>query len=520
MRMSHWVLLTLASAAYWQLGMGFMYQYNTWSETVAAANDIHISQMHSRGFYLADYMIDQDTTARNIPWRTIWAQIHREYPSLNPLRDGTGPHVNYDLREAVGTYMYTLYSGRCPLDPEPSPVTAAWDAKRIGYETAWMVGRCASRAPGFKVLPSAADALSITQSTDETMSVQFILQPLSNVTVNVSISNPAATVSPAMLTFTPANYATAQSVTVSGLPGPVASEDFNVNFVTASADEACNGVTDSWKYSITRTDLTTGAASNPAPAQLATDVSTPDVMLSWTAGAGATSHQVYLGTIPSPGAGQLQETVTGTTFNATGLLVNTTYYWRIAAVGPAGTTLGPVWSFTTEVDANDPPVLDPIDNKSVDESDTLAITLSATDPDNNLPLSYSATGLPTGATLDASSGAFSWTPGWEQQGAYEVTFRVTDSLGGFDEESIEITVNDIDDDTDGDGIRNDDDPDGDSDGMPDGWEVDNGLDPDDAADASGDADGDGVSRCVITNQDSASVDPRQELTDARAPRCR
>src|SRR5207245_1955834 len=64
-----------------------------------------------------------------------------------------------------------------------------------------------------------------------------------------------------------------------------------------------------------------------------------------------------------------------------------------------------------------------------------------TDPDPD-PLTYSATGLPAGATL-TSGGAFNWTPSFSQAGLYSVTFTVSDgSL--TDSKSITITVNNVD----------------------------------------------------------------------------
>jgi len=86
-----------------------------------------------------------------------------------------------------------------------------------------------------------------------------------------------------------------------------------------------------------------GAASAPSPANGATGVGiTTD--LSWTAGSGATSHNVYFGTT-SPGTSRGNQTAT--TYD-TGTMVNSTvYYWRIDEVNVAGTTTGTVWSFTT-----------------------------------------------------------------------------------------------------------------------------------------------------------------------------
>ncbi|NIA15900.1 MAG: hypothetical protein GWP08_17690 [Nitrospiraceae bacterium] len=86
-----------------------------------------------------------------------------------------------------------------------------------------------------------------------------------------------------------------------------------------------------------------GAASNPSPADGATGVSV-DPILSWTAGSGATSHDVYFGTVSPPPFAQNQ---TDTSVQATGLANATLYFWRIDEVNGSGTTTGPEWSFTT-----------------------------------------------------------------------------------------------------------------------------------------------------------------------------
>ena len=98
------------------------------------------------------------------------------------------------------------------------------------------------------------------------------------------------------------------------------------------------------------------------------------------------------------------------------------------------------------VDAgNQPPVLDQIGDKSIDEGIELAFTVTANDPDtpaNTLTYSLDA-GAPTGANIDPVTGEFTWTPSEAQgPGAYDVTVRVTDdgtpNLDDF--ETIEITV--------------------------------------------------------------------------------
>ena len=66
--------------------------------------------------------------------------------------------------------------------------------------------------------------------------------------------------------------------------------------------------------------------------------------LSWAAGSGATSHDVYFGT-SSPGT--FRGNQAGTTFDTGTMANSTTYYWRIDEKNANGTTTGDVWSFTT-----------------------------------------------------------------------------------------------------------------------------------------------------------------------------
>jgi len=66
-------------------------------------------------------------------------------------------------------------------------------------------------------------------------------------------------------------------------------------------------------------------------------------------------------------------------------------------------------------------------------------------------------------------------------------------------------------DTDGDGVGDNADTDDDNDGMPDTWETENGLNPLDAADASLDPDGDG-----LTNLEEYQGDTDPNVSDAEA----
>lgn len=238
---------------YWQAAFAFPYQPNTWGDPVSVANDKFVDWAYGQDMSVLEILIANDSeSARLIPARHLWAQIHKAYPALNPLRDGTGPHLNFDALRAIGTYMVTLYSGRCPLDPMPDPMTSFWFAQKVGYETAWRIGRCQARAPGFKVLPSSVDTHTVTVTNPEQMTVQFIFPPRSNVTVNISIPGTTlATASPAQLTFTPEQYNIPQTVTLSAVRGAGAETHSAVQFDTVSEDPAFDGLSDSWQYTFT-----------------------------------------------------------------------------------------------------------------------------------------------------------------------------------------------------------------------------------------------------------------------------
>lgn len=97
---------------------------------------------------------------------------------------------------------------------------------------------------------------------------------------------------------------------------------------------------------------------------------------------------------------------------------------------------------------NDAPELAAIGDQAVNEGETLAFVAAATDADltaNGLVFSLDA-GAPAGATIDATTGAFSWTPTEEQgPGSYAITVRVTDdgSPALSDFETITISVSDV-----------------------------------------------------------------------------
>lgn len=95
---------------------------------------------------------------------------------------------------------------------------------------------------------------------------------------------------------------------------------------------------------------------------------------------------------------------------------------------------------------NRPPVLEPVDDQTIDEQTTLNFTATGTDPDSGDILTYHLDGEPPGAVMDPNTGVFTWTP-TESQGAGGYTFDVVVSDNGSpsleDAETVTITVNEV-----------------------------------------------------------------------------
>ena len=88
-------------------------------------------------------------------------------------------------------------------------------------------------------------------------------------------------------------------------------------------------------------------ASAPAPGHGAAGISI-GVTLTWSAGSGATSHDVYFGTSQTLGPGDFAGNQAGTSYAPGSLAYGSTYFWRIDERNDSGTTTGDVWKFTTQ----------------------------------------------------------------------------------------------------------------------------------------------------------------------------
>ncbi len=79
----------------------------------------------------------------------------------------------------------------------------------------------------------------------------------------------------------------------------------------------------------------------------------------------------------------------------------------------------------------------PLTNQSAFAFVNLSFTTTATDAEGDA-VTFSAAGLPVGATYDTNTGLFSWTPAFSDGGDHFVTFSVTD---GFASSSATIDIN-------------------------------------------------------------------------------
>lgn len=95
---------------------------------------------------------------------------------------------------------------------------------------------------------------------------------------------------------------------------------------------------------------------------------------------------------------------------------------------PAPTSEWTDWATVTitVTPVNDAPVLDPIADATIPEMVAYTFTATATDVDST-NLTFSLVGAPAGATINASTGVFTWTPTEEQgPGAFTFTVKVCD----------------------------------------------------------------------------------------------
>ena len=85
-------------------------------------------------------------------------------------------------------------------------------------------------------------------------------------------------------------------------------------------------------------------STTPNPASPTTNVALNPI-LSWATSTGASSYQVYFGNTSNP---PLVATINANSYSPTGLIANTTYYWKVIPINSIGAATGCAeWTFTT-----------------------------------------------------------------------------------------------------------------------------------------------------------------------------
>jgi uncharacterized protein (UPF0179 family) len=150
-------------------------------------------------------------------------------------------------------------------------------------------------------------------------------------------------------------------------------------------------------------------------------------------------------TLLSPPAGATINPVTGVfTWQPTEAQGPSTAVIRVRVTDNGTPNLSDTKSFTVTVnEVNSPPVLATIANQAVNEGSALSVAVTATDPDlpaNTLTFSLGPS-APVGASIDPSTGLFTWTPTAGQAPSTNlITVKVTDNGSLSDQKNFTVVV--------------------------------------------------------------------------------
>ena len=107
-----------------------------------------------------------------------------------------------------------------------------------------------------------------------------------------------------------------------------------------------------------------------------------------------------------------------------------------------GNWAGDLYAFGPGIQSNQPPVLDPVGNRTINETEILLIDVNATDPDGDT-LQYSCNRTDLFTDFNQITGTGNWITDYDDSGIYCVDFGVCDGNGGIANETVTIEVQHI-----------------------------------------------------------------------------
>jgi hypothetical protein len=279
--------------------------------------------------------------------------------------------------------------------------------------------------------PPSLDPIS-TQSIDEGAALS----------VTPSVSDPDQNSGPpTSMTYNGANLPSGASVNAStGVLSwsPTGAQAGTYSNVTITADDGLTGQS-SQSFTINVTD-----PSVPAVAAISNQTVAEGATLSLTASATDSDNDALTYSLTNAPSGMTINASTG----AIAWLPDYTQagsYTGVVVHASDGTNDGTTSFNVTVTNTNRAPTMNAIANQMVAENAALTVTPSANDPDNDA-LAWSGTNMPPGASVNASTGVLTWTPGYTQAGTYSnVTITADDGNGGTASQSFQITVTNVND---------------------------------------------------------------------------
>lgn len=240
------------------LGFPMQDHANTGNTTMLYGLDWRVdSQENGTDLGVARKMIEDKEIphTRAIPVRTLYAQLVEANPNFKAYADSW--HMSTQLNISIASYMFTLLTGHCSLDPTPPQANTTewgnWQAQKIGYETAWTLMHLQSPPPCMVVQPDSMQKVFITSKNPVNLKIYLTTPPRSPVSITLEADSIGSLyITPSKLTFTGNNYNSPQWVKLTPILGNQLQQKVIIKTKTTSQDKTWDQISDHWAYTVNR----------------------------------------------------------------------------------------------------------------------------------------------------------------------------------------------------------------------------------------------------------------------------